>query len=67
MLSSIKVGVSKLMSQVAMRSGSQPEHKSHEPRHSPCRQISTGGLRCPGPSRRHLALFSLVALCLSGA
>ena len=35
-----------------------------EPWHGLCRQIATGGLRCPDLGQRHQALFSLVALCV---
>jgi hypothetical protein len=35
-----------------------------EPWHALCRQIATGGLRCPDLSQRRQASFSLVALCV---
>jgi len=38
----------------------------NEPWHGLRRQIVTGGLRCPDLNQRHQALFSRVALCVSG-
>jgi hypothetical protein len=35
-----------------------------EPLHGLCRQIGTGGLRCPVLTQRRLALFSSAALCV---